>query len=106
MQQCDNGPKPSGRPELAEPENHVYAVGGGADRAACGESDAAGRIEETLLARLARVEAALQRWEAYKVDAARPPERRQGVRAPPLTRTTLEELRRALAEELNKPCPQ
>jgi hypothetical protein len=53
-----------------------------------------------VLARLARVEAALRQWDEYAAAAARAPGWRRGARPPPLSRATLVEWRRALAEEL------
>ena len=49
---------------------------------------------------LARVEAALARWDAFDVDAARPPDQREGIEPPRLTREALRELLADLLEEL------
>jgi hypothetical protein len=49
---------------------------------------------------LARVEAALARWEAFDVEAARPPDQRKGIEPPVVTRETLRELLATLLEEL------
>ncbi len=65
------------------------------------ESDESGdRQRQTVLTRLARVEAALRQWSAYETDVALREQQRGGVSPPPVSRDTLEDWRRALTEEL------
>ncbi len=57
-------------------------------------------LQRDLLARLERVNGALDQWSAYEANALLRPPERQAVRRPTMTREALEGLRRLIMEEL------
>jgi hypothetical protein len=57
-------------------------------------------LQRDLLARLDRVNGALEQWSAYESNARRAPAERREIRRPTMTREALEDLRRLIMEEL------
>ena len=57
-------------------------------------------VDQAILRRLQRVDAALVQWQAVEADRALPAESRRHLLAPPLDQQTLLDLRRLLLEDL------
>lgn len=74
---------------------------GNTDVASLRPEEAAARRQE-LVARLARVEAAITRWEAFDADQWRPPNQRRRIEPPAVPRDGLITQRRDLLAEIDQ----